>query len=99
MKYAVSEQGVMALKTMSAAISDTIDTINGLTSGLSACADEHQDTLGPHKASIDSVIEEIQALTNQATEPANNVAEALNDVAESYEEIIGNDRIQGSVGK
>jgi methyl-accepting chemotaxis protein len=96
MKYAVSEQGVEALKTMSAAIFSTIDQINGLTSALSACAGDHADTLGPHKASIDEVIEEIEAATKQATEPTSSIADTLNEIAEAYREIIDNDTIRSS---
>jgi DNA replication protein DnaC len=45
---------------MSAAISNATEQILGLTKALDACAGDHQDTLGPHKASIDEVIEELQ---------------------------------------
>ena len=99
MKYAVNEEGVMALKTMSAAIFSSAEQIRGLTGALKTCADEHQDTLGPHKSSIDEVIEEINSVTNQATDPINNIAETLNDIADSYQGIIGNDGIRGSSGK
>ncbi|MBQ3497961.1 MAG: hypothetical protein IJA87_02405 [Clostridia bacterium] len=99
MKYAVNEEGVSALKTMSAAIFDATEQINGLTSALDACAGDHQDTLGPHKSSIDAVIQEIDSITKQATAPINEISETLNDIADAYQEIIGNDRISGSAGK
>lgn len=99
MKYAVNEPGVLALKTMSAAIFDSVDQINSLTSALDSCAGEHSDTLGPHKASIDEVIEEIHSITKQATEPVNSISEILNEIADSYQEIIDNDRIKNSSGK
>ena len=99
MKYAVNEEGVTALKTMSAAISNATEQILGLTNALDACAGDHQDTLGPHKASIDEVIEEINDITQKATEPANSISETLNEIADAYQEIIGNDRIKGSAGK
>ena len=99
MKYAVNEEGVTALNTMSAAISNATEQILGLTKALDACAGDHQDTLGPHKASIDEVVEEINDIVEKATEPVNSISEVLKDVADSYQEIIDNDRIKGSAGK
>ena len=98
MRYNVNDEGVMALKTMSAAIFGAIDEIKELTGALTACADDHQESLGPHKASIDKVIEDIKNAANDATEPVNSIAEALNEVAESYQEVIDNDRIAGTGG-
>ena len=62
-------------------------------------ADEYEDTLGPHKASLDEALAEITESIKQAADPANSVAEKLTEVAEAYEEVIGNDRIKGSSGK
>lgn len=99
MKYAVNQQGVLALKTMSAAIIDSIESIQGLTKALRSSAEEHSNTLGPHISSINNVIEEIDRQTKEATEPATGVSESLNEVAEGYQEVIDNDRINGLSGK
>lgn len=96
MKYAVNEEGVQAMHTMSNAITEAIEEVQTLTSGMQTAADEHNDTLGPHKASLDSALEDINESLKQASEPANSVAEKLNEVADAYQEIIGNDRIKGS---
>ena len=94
MKYKVDEEGVKALQTMANAIEEAIEEIKGLTSNVQTASDGYNDTLGPHKASLDSALEEITESIKQASEPANNVSEKLNDVADAYEEIIGNDRFK-----
>lgn len=98
MKYAVNEEGVQAMQTMANAVTEAVEEVRTLTTNVQSSADEYNDTLGPHKASLDSALEEINSSINQASEPANSVAEKLNEVAEAYQEIIGNDRIAGSAG-
>lgn len=95
MKYAVNEEGVEAMNTMADAITEAIEEIQSLTSNVQSVADSNSETLGPHKGSLDSALEEINDNLRQASEPANSIAETLKDVASSYEEIIGNDRIGG----
>lgn len=95
MKYAVNEEGIQAMKTMASAITEAIEEVQTLTTNVQSAADEHNDTLGPHKASLDSAIEDINESLKQASEPANSAAEKLTEVAEAYQEIIGNDRIKG----
>lgn len=87
------------MKKMAAAIRESIEEIQKLSSGVKSTADGLQDTLGPHKASLDSALEEIDESLRQASEPAGNIAEMLEDVAEAYEDIIGNDRIPKFSGK
>lgn len=99
MEYAVNEEGVQAMNTMANAITEAIEEVQNLTSTVQSIADEHQDALGPHKASLDEVLEEINEAIKQASDPANGVAEKLIEVAEAYQEIIGNDRFKGASGK
>lgn len=97
--YAVNEEGVNAMKTMASAIAEALEELESLTSSLQSSSDEYSDTLGPHKASLDSCLEEIGESIKQASEPASGVADKLNEVAEAYQEIIGNDRFSGKSGK
>lgn len=96
MKYAVSDEGVQALKGMSQAISSAKDEISGHAQKLKSAGDG-QD-LGPHAASIVSAAETIEEAINGASDPLEDIAAVLEDVADSYEEIIGNDRIRSAVG-
>lgn len=99
MKYAVNEEGVQAINTMANAITEAIEIVKNLTSTVQSTADENQNALGPHKASLDEVLEEIDEAIKQASEPANGVAEKLTEVAEAYQEIIENNRFKGASGK
>lgn len=54
-------------------------------------SEEYQDTLGPHKQSLDNALSEIADIVKAASDPASSVAERLNEVADGYDEIIGND--------
>ena len=91
MKYAVNDEGVQALNAMAQAITDAVDELKTQTSNVRSAADEYNDTLGPHKASLDAALDDIASSLQQATEPANSVADKLKEVAEGYQEIIGND--------
>ena len=99
MKYAVNEEGIQAMNTMASAITEAIEEVQSLTSNVRSTADGFNDTLGPHKESLDSAIDDINESLKQASEPANNIADKLKEVAEAYQEIIGNDRIKSSSGK
>ena len=99
MKYAVNEEGIEAMNTMASAIKESVEELEGYTTTVQSAADEYEDTLGPHKASLDEALSEITESVKQAADPANSVAEKLTEVAEAYEEIIGNDRIKSSSGK
>ena len=59
MKYAVNEEGTEAMRTMATAITESIEEVTNLTSNVQSTADGYQDTRGPHKASLDEALEEI----------------------------------------
>lgn len=99
MKYAVNEQGIQAMNKMASAVTESVEALQGLTSNVRSTADGYQDTLGPHKESLETALSEIEQDLRQASEPANSIAETLKEVAEAYEEIIGNDRIKSLAGK
>ncbi len=99
MKYAVNEEGIEAMNTMATAIIESVEQLEGYTSTVQSAGDEYEDTLGPHKASLDEALAEITKSVKEAADPANSVAARLNEIAEGYEEIIGNDRIKNSPGK
>ena len=98
MKYAVSEEGVNAMQSAANAISEAVEEMMSLVQGVQGASDEYADTIGPHKASLDSALEELSSNIQSASEPANNVVDTLNDVADAYSEIIGNDPFSGLAG-
>lgn len=98
MKYAVNEEGIEAMNAMASAITEALEQVEEQTNTVRSSADEYENTLGPHKASLDEALDEIAESVKQASAPASSVAEKLIEVAEGYEEIIGNDRIRGASG-
>ncbi len=87
-KYAVSEEGIIALKTMSAAIISASEKIIELTGTLQTVIDDNPKTLGPHKKELDEVIKAINSEVKAATEPINSVSQSLEKVAKGYRSII-----------
>ena len=98
MKYAVSEEGVSALHAASNSIQSALESIEELTNRIRSSASEHSGVIGPHEASLEEALEEIEQNVKTASSPAEEVAEKLDDVADGYEEVIGNDVIAGSAG-
>lgn len=95
MKYAVNEEGVSAMHTMSQKVQEAIEAIEQLNQSVKSTADGHANVLGPHKSSLDDAIDSVNESVKTGTEPAAEVAEALDDVADGYEAVISNDRIRG----
>lgn len=93
MKFAVSEDGVSALKTLSGNITGAIVEVYQLTANIQAAMDEHSDAIGPHRASLNEAIKNIYQSVKTSAEPVNTLSETLKEVAEAYQEIIDNDRI------
>lgn len=96
MKYAVNETGIQAMNAMASSIRQAVEQVQRLTLTIRCTADGYQDTLGPHKASLDNALDEINESMRQVSDPVNCVSEMLMEVAEAYAEIIGNDRLRGS---
>ena len=99
MKYAVSDEGVAALQMLSNSITGAIGDIFQFTANVQSAMDEHSDTIGPHRTSLNAAIMDIYQSIRTSVEPANSLSEMLKEVAEAYQEIIDNDRIKsGSAG-
>jgi len=92
-KYAVCEEGVQALKTMASSILDAVEQILNITNFIESVADEYVETLGPHHASLVTVITKIRDAQRQAVQPTSELSETLNDIADAYQDIIDNDRV------
>lgn len=99
MKYAVNEEGVQALESLSVRITDSVADLYHLTMMLQSSANDSSDVLGPHKASLISSIKSIYEAIKQSAEPVKNISDTLKETAECYQEIIDNDRINsGNTG-
>ena len=99
MRYKADQEGVLALKTMSAAIFSSTEQLLGLTGALQTCVDSHRGYLGPHEKSLEDVIESIETTVKKSTGPINEISEMLNDIADAYQEIVDDDQFAGMGGK
>lgn len=77
MKYAVNEEGIEAMNTMASAITESVEELEGYTTTVQSAADEYEDTLGPHKASLDEALSEITESVKQAAEHRNRQVSIL----------------------
>lgn len=96
--YAVNMEGIIALHKMA---NHTLSMYSGLkknTKNLQWELENHKDTLGPHKSSLDFALNEILHEIEIAHEPIIEVGRILIDVANAYQEIINNDRLKQTFG-
>ena len=96
MKYAVNEAGVSALQNISTALMTSAVDLFEKTSQLQTIASDNEDSLGPHKASLNQAIIEIYIGLKESAESINVLAETAKDVAEAYQEIIDNDHLSST---
>ncbi len=92
-KYAVSDEGIKALKITASNVLNAVERILNATNSIESVADEHVETLGPHYASLVAAITEIREAQRQAVQPAYDISETLNDIADAYQDIIDDDKI------
>ncbi len=95
MIYAVNNEGVTALKTMSSAIFSSKDLLNTLSMAVAAQADEHADALGPHISSLNDALDDLGTIVKEASSPIDEISNLLNEIADEYQEIINNNRFSG----
>lgn len=84
----INSESVAFIRKMAGDITQAIEEMGDLFRRVRSAADEHQDTLGPHKSSLDGALSDIEEELKQAAEPAEGIAELLRDLANAYEELI-----------
>ena len=97
--YAVSQEGVIALKTMSAAIHAAADKITSVSKDLKIVVEDNNNLLGPHVKSLEEVIENIDNEMKKASEPIGSISSILEDLANDYQEEIDSKPTFGGSGK
>lgn len=98
MKYAVNEAGVSALRNISTTLIDASAKVLEKISQLQTLTADNEDSLGPHKASLNQAIMEIYIGLKESAESIGVLAATAKDVAEAYQEIIDNDYISTITG-
>ena len=93
-KYAVNEEGLQALKSMSVKLVEAVGEIYNLVDSLENQSEEFNDTLGPHKYSLISAITNIKKAQHDSVQYVLGLSGSLNDIAEAYQDIIDNDNLK-----
>ncbi len=96
MEYAVNQEGVDALRSMSRRTDEAIESLYKLTSELQGFAGNYEDTLGPHKASLNGALRGVYIAIKEGAAPAEEVSGILREIAGDYEEIIASDPFGGA---
>lgn len=96
MKYAVNEAGISALQNISTALMTSAADLFEKTSQLQTITSDNEESLGPHKASLNQAIMEIYIGLKESTESISTLAASAKDVAEAYQEIIDNDHLSST---
>lgn len=86
----VDEDGVTLLRGLADGVDDGADEIVSITENLLDDVQQYS-ALGPHKKSIETIVEMIQEETKNATSPTKVVAEKLRSKADDYQDWIDND--------
>ena len=90
-KYACSEEGVQQLNLAANKITEGVETVKAETGTMRSVADDYYETIGPHKAQLNSALDAIAGAIELSTDPANCIADKLMAVAKKYEDIINDD--------
>lgn len=98
-KYAVSPEGVAALRSSATKVSEGIEKIDTLAKQMGTVADGYSTTLGPHRDELIEILDEIGDAIGEAADPAESVAEKLEDIADGYEDVIESKRFKQEGGE
>lgn len=96
MKYAVNGNGIQALESLSVIITDSVSQLFRLTMMMEGYADDNNEVLGPHKASLISELKIIYEAIKESAEPVKCISDKLKEIAEIYQELVENDRLKAA---
>lgn len=88
MRIEVNEEGVHTLHTIAGQITEVFEEMLALTEETRAMADEHENKLGPHEASLQAALEDVHMSIKRASNPAEDIAKRLTEIATAYQELI-----------
>ena len=92
MKYAVTEDGISALKALSVRMRENAVMIRNTADALESTLEANYHALGPHGASIKSLIAEFRQSHQDACVPIWELSESILILADGYQEFVDTDR-------
>lgn len=96
MKYAVSYEGIEALRNLGTNLWNSLGKIAASNLKLLDTVGENRQGLGPHSSEIINISKEVNEITKQVKEPVEILIERLNDIADAYQMLIELDPYSGS---
>lgn len=96
MRLVVTEEGIQELKRLAGQIEELTEEIHSAEQSLLAASEA--SGLGPHQASISSVIQDVGQQNIRAKEAVKVLADSLDQCARKYQDIIDYNRWKQSQG-
>lgn len=87
-KYAVTPEGVAALKKCSTSLTQSLETVKSAITDISTLATDNKEGLGPHADEVESIISSLQSFTKDAQTPVDTLSKKLDGLAGRYNAII-----------
>lgn len=95
MRYAVTQEGVQALRRLSEELMESTAAMKEAAVGLTAAAEKYSAVLGPHHDELFQIIGNVEVTHTAASEPVEHLSGLLCEMAEAYEELINFDPYAG----
>jgi len=96
-EYAVSIEGISALKVLSGSLRESIANISKAADELEGALELNRYGLGPHSVSIARLISDIRQEQQDACAPVAELSDIILDLAIAYQEFISEDRFAGNM--
>ena len=87
-KYAVTPEGVDALKKCSTSLTQSLEAVKNATTELSTLASDNKEGLGPHADEVETILNDLQTFTKNAESPVSTLSKKLDGLAGRYSNII-----------
>ena len=95
-EYAVNDEGVAALRALSAGLEDNAKAIDNATVALEDALASNIHGLGVHSLSISKLINEVKHTHQDACSPIVDLSEKVSILADEYQAFIDSDRFVGN---
>lgn len=95
MGLAVTEESVQIMNTTAAGIEENMEAIKQAIETLKNAYEENADGLGPHSQDIQTLIEELESITNEGDVPAKKLILKLTRLAAGYQKMIDENPYKG----
>lgn len=99
MAWKTDAEGVAAMTNAASRLEELSTQIHTETTNLKSAFDSNKDGLGPHAASIEQLIEDVEAIEEEGSRPVKKLVLKLTKAALIRSKIIDNDRYSKVKGK